>query len=114
MGVSNGDEDGGGVNGDGFRGQFPVPAGCRNRDFCRPKLVFDGGGATELFMDGGFIFLGFSCRGEYIGERAMSVGGQGPHTLPRRGQGGPAPRLGVASPLAPFDSPSDSGYVLEK
>jgi hypothetical protein len=33
-------------------GQFPVPAGCQNRDFCPPKLVFDGGGAAELFMDG--------------------------------------------------------------
>jgi hypothetical protein len=32
-------------------GQFPVPAGCRNRDVCPPKLVFDGGGAAELFVD---------------------------------------------------------------
>jgi hypothetical protein len=32
-------------------GQFPVPAGCRNKDFCPPKLVFDGGDAAELFMD---------------------------------------------------------------
>jgi hypothetical protein len=34
------------------RGQFPVLAGCWNRDFCPLKLVFDGGGAAELFMDG--------------------------------------------------------------
>jgi hypothetical protein len=33
-------------------GQFPIPAGCRNRDFYTPKLVFNGGGAAELFMDG--------------------------------------------------------------
>ena len=31
MGVSNGGGDGGEVDGDGFRGQFPTPAGCRNR-----------------------------------------------------------------------------------
>jgi hypothetical protein len=36
-------------------GQFPIPTGCRNRDFCPPKLVFDGGGAAELFMHGGFL-----------------------------------------------------------
>ena len=53
MGVSNGDEDGGGFDGDGSGGNSPVPAGCRNRDFCPPKLVFDGGGASELFVDGG-------------------------------------------------------------
>jgi hypothetical protein len=32
-------------------GEFPVLAGCRNRDFCPPKLVFDGGGATELYWE---------------------------------------------------------------
>ena len=31
MGVSNGDGYGGEVDGDGLRGQFPAPAGCRNR-----------------------------------------------------------------------------------
>jgi hypothetical protein len=51
MGVSNGNEDGGGVNGDGSGG-IPVPARCRNRDFCPPKLIFDGGGVAELFVDG--------------------------------------------------------------
>jgi hypothetical protein len=34
-----------------LRGQFPIPAGCRNRDFCPPKLVFDGGGAAKLFWE---------------------------------------------------------------
>jgi hypothetical protein len=32
-------------------GQFPIPAGCRNRDFRPPKLAFDGGGATELYWE---------------------------------------------------------------
>jgi hypothetical protein len=34
-----------------LRGHFPIPAGCRNRDFCPPKFVFDGGGAAELFWE---------------------------------------------------------------
>ena len=50
IGVSKGDKDGGGVDGDP-PGHFPVPAGCRNRDFCPPKFVFDGGGAAELFCE---------------------------------------------------------------
>ena len=37
MGVSRGVGDGGGVDGDGFQGQFPVPAECQNRDFCPPN-----------------------------------------------------------------------------
>jgi hypothetical protein len=55
------DGDGGEVDGDGgdgdgdrwrwLRGHFPVPAGCRNRDFCPPKFIDDGGGATELFLE---------------------------------------------------------------
>jgi hypothetical protein len=28
-------------------GQFPIPAGCRNRDFYPLKLVFDGGGTVD-------------------------------------------------------------------
>ena len=49
MGDSSGDEDGGGVDGDGFRGHFPVPAACRNRDFYPPDLGFAMAVALELF-----------------------------------------------------------------
>jgi hypothetical protein len=59
IGGSNGDGDGGEVDGDGgdgdgdrwrwLQGHFPVPVGCRNRDFCPLKFVFDDGGAVELF-----------------------------------------------------------------
>jgi hypothetical protein len=52
------DGDGGEVDGDDgdgdgdrwrwLRGNFPVLAGCRNRDFYPPKFGFDGGGAAEL------------------------------------------------------------------
>jgi hypothetical protein len=31
-------------------GHFPVPTGCRNRDFCPPKLVFNDGGAAKLYL----------------------------------------------------------------
>jgi hypothetical protein len=61
IGDSKVDGDGGEVDGDGgdgdgdrwrwLRGHFPVPAGCRNRDFCPPKFVGGGGGATELFLE---------------------------------------------------------------
>jgi hypothetical protein len=33
-----------------FWGQFSIPAGCQNREFCPLKLVFDGGGAAELYL----------------------------------------------------------------
>ena len=39
MGDNDGDEDGDGVDGDGFRGHFPVPAACQNRDLCPPNLA---------------------------------------------------------------------------
>jgi hypothetical protein len=61
IGDSKVDGDGGEVDGDGgdgdrdrwrwLRWHFPVPAGCRNRDFCPPKFVDDGGGAAELFLE---------------------------------------------------------------
>jgi hypothetical protein len=36
-------------------GAIPRPAGFQNRDFCPPKLVFDGGSTAELFVDRGFM-----------------------------------------------------------
>jgi hypothetical protein len=54
IGDSKVDGDGGDGDGDRWRwlrGNFPVPAGYRNRDFCPPKLVVDGGGVVELFVE---------------------------------------------------------------
>jgi hypothetical protein len=55
------DGDGGEVDGDSgdgdgdrwrwLRGHFPIPTGCRNRDFCPPKFVDSGSGAVELFLE---------------------------------------------------------------
>ena len=53
MGVSNGDEDGDEVDEDGSGGHFPIPAGCRNRDFCPPELGLTTAAAAEVFMDEG-------------------------------------------------------------
>ena len=49
------DGDGGGVGGEAFRGHFPVPAACRNRDSCPPDLGFTMAAALE-----GFSYRGFS------------------------------------------------------
>jgi hypothetical protein len=55
MGVSNIDEDGGGVDGDGSRGNSPSQQGAGTEISVPPKLVFDGGSAAKLFVDGGLI-----------------------------------------------------------
>jgi hypothetical protein len=50
----DGDEVDGDDDGDRWRwlwGHFPVPAGCRNRDFCPAKFVGGGGGTAKLFLE---------------------------------------------------------------
>jgi hypothetical protein len=32
-------------------GHFPVPAGCRNRDFYPPKFIGGSGGAARLLLE---------------------------------------------------------------
>ena len=63
MGDSSGDEDGGGdgsgVDGEAFRGHFPVPAACRNRDSCPPDLGFAMAAALEGFSYRGLFFRSF-------------------------------------------------------
>jgi hypothetical protein len=55
MGVSNSDEDGGGVDGDGSGDNFPSWQGAGTEISVPPKLVFGGGDVAELFVDEGFI-----------------------------------------------------------
>ena len=50
MVVSNGDEDGSGVDGDGSEGNSPSRQGVE-QSFCPLKLGFDGGGVAELFVE---------------------------------------------------------------
>ena len=71
-----------------LRGQFPVPAGCRNRDFCPPKLVLNSGGARSRILRN-LSGLGFSPWGQFMVQRAASGGARGGHTTPRRGLGFP-------------------------
>jgi hypothetical protein len=48
-----------------LRGHFPVPTGCRNRDFYPPKFVGSGGGAAELFWEKADSPRVFPSRGLY-------------------------------------------------
>ena len=58
-GSSSVDGDGGGVDGDAFLGQFPVPAACRNRDFCPPNLGFAMAADLENFSYRGLFVQSF-------------------------------------------------------
>ena len=76
MGDSSVDEDGGGVDGEAFRGHFPVPAACRNRDSCPPDLGFAMAAALE-----GFSYRGFSVSWLF----RLEVLGRGPFYRRRGG-----------------------------
>jgi hypothetical protein len=60
-----------------LRGHFPIPAGCRNRDFYPSKFIGGGSGAAELFLRKLPIDLGFSVWRLYIGGEAASGSGPG-------------------------------------
>jgi hypothetical protein len=60
MGDSNGDEDGGGVDGDGFRGAIPRPGRVPEQRLLSPKTEFrDGGGAPGVFLEFRQLVSGF-------------------------------------------------------
>ena len=63
MGVSNGDEDGGGVDGDGFQGNSPSRQGAGTEIYVPRTRVFDGGGATELFLENDRTSCRFQVKG---------------------------------------------------
>ena len=90
MGVSNSDKDGGGVDGDGSGGNSPSRQGAETETSVPRTRVVDGG-RDGTFRGSMLGCPGFSRDGEYMGERATSVGAQGAHTMPRRG-----PALGRA------------------
>ena len=62
------------------------------KSFRSPRSRDDGGGGYRLFCGILIGSLGFRHQGLLIGEGGGRGGGQCPHTLPRRGQGPPAPR----------------------
>lgn len=109
MGISNGDGDGGGDRWRWLQGHFPVPAGCRNRDFLSPESPLWWWRRCRTFRGQRLDYLGFYHR-EASYRRRGDVRGwtRGPHHLVAW-PGGPAPPHGVASPW-PL-SVSSSGSV---
>ena len=73
MGDSDGDEDGGDVDGDAFRGQFPVPAACRNRDICPPNLASRWRRLRNFSRPVAYWFRVFAT--EALSRRKGSLGG---------------------------------------
>jgi hypothetical protein len=85
-----------------LRGNFPIPAGCQNRDFCPPKFIGGGGGAAELLLEKTLIPLGFSRWRELIGGRAVSEVDQGLHTIGWHAQGSTCATPLCGGSLAPL------------
>ena len=82
MGVSNGDEDGGGVDGDGSGGNSPSQQGARTETSVpRTRVCDDSRDGTFR----GYLLrcLGFSRGGEYMGKEAESEATWWPQTMAR-------------------------------
>jgi hypothetical protein len=86
MGVSNGDEDGGGVDGDGSEGNSPSRQGA-GTEISVPRTRVDDDGGYGTFRGWRLWSLGFSRGCEYIGRSARLVDARGAHTIARNGQG---------------------------
>jgi hypothetical protein len=83
MEISNDDEDGGGLDGDGSGCNSPSRQGARIEISVPQNLSSMAAVLRNIsWMDASP--LGFSCRGQYIGGRARSVDAQGAHTIARR------------------------------
>ncbi|KAK1698988.1 hypothetical protein QYE76_015685 [Lolium multiflorum] len=65
MGDSSGDEDGGGVDGEVFRGHFPIPAVCRNR-LLSPHLGFAMAAALEGIPNLRLLNVALRCRWAWL------------------------------------------------
>ena len=113
MGVSNGDGDGGEVDGDDSEGNSPSRQGASTETSVPRTRVCDDGrdGTLRGFLLG---YLGFFRDGDYMGEEAESEAAWWPQTHPRRGQGGAAPGPCLARWLASCCSPSGYVFVTEK
>ena len=69
-------------------GAIPRPGRVPEQRFLSPETCLRWRRSYGTFRGWRLIDLGFSRRGKYIGERAMSVGARGAHTTWWRGQGG--------------------------
>jgi hypothetical protein len=95
---SGGDHGGG----EGLWQGFPSPAGCQEELLDPPDLATATATACCMFRGKEIHPLGFSRRGELIGEGAVSGGGPGRPTPWWRGPGIGRPTLGCGEPLAPL------------
>jgi hypothetical protein len=77
--------DHGGV--EGLRQGFPSPTGCRKELLDPPDLDSTTAEACSMFLGKAIRPLGFSHRGDFIGEGASSGGGPSGHTMGGHGQG---------------------------
>ena len=66
-------------------GAIPRPGRVPEQRLLSLESCFGVDGGVGTFRGLRPIHLGFSRRGHYIGERAMSVGDPGAHTMSRRG-----------------------------
>ena len=114
MGDNSVDEDGGGVDGEAFRGHFPVPAACRKPGTV-PQILASRW--RRLWkVSAGFVDRCRVFTTEALSRRKGKVGGVlvGPHTRPARPGLGPR-RPSVAAPRGPTSSlPRSSGSFVEK
>src|SRR3954469_4292936 len=87
--------------------------GCRE-ELQIPRSRDDGGAGYRWFRGILIGCLEFRHRGLLIGEEARREGGQGGHTLPRRGLGWARAWWGAAALWLPSVSPLDSVFSLVK
>ena len=68
-------------------GAIPRPSRVPEQRLLSPEIGLRWWRRGGTFRGWRLDDLGYSRYGEYMGERATSVGARGPHTLPRCGQG---------------------------
>jgi hypothetical protein len=86
MGISNDDEDGGGVDADGFGGNSPSWQGART-DISVPQNLYSMAAVLQKFSWMEASLFRVFASGQYIGGRVRSVDTQGAHTIGLRDQG---------------------------
>jgi hypothetical protein len=101
MGVSNGDEDGGGIDGDSSGGNSLSWQGA-GTETSVPRNWSSMAGCCGTFHGWMPNDLGFSRRRHFVGGRAMLEGTQGTHAIRWCGQGAHHPM--VWPPLSPSPS----------
>jgi hypothetical protein len=82
-------------------GALPRPGRVPKKRLLSPEIGLQRRWRCGTFLGKMPNNLGFSLRRLYIGEGAMSEGGQGPHTIGWRVWGSPAPPGGVVAPGPP-------------